>query len=89
MGNVAEEGIEVINGERLERYGHPSINFTRIAGGWSAYLGIPVTPHNVCALMVILKQMRGKEGYHRDSVVDTVGYAALQEVLAGENTVGE
>lgn len=40
-----------------------------------------VTVNDVCALMVILKQMRQADGYHRDSCVDTCGYAGLQEVL--------
>jgi hypothetical protein len=41
-----------------------------------------LTVNDVCALMVILKQMRmADNGYHRDSAVDTCGYAALQEIL--------
>lgn len=70
----------------MQHYGPPIKNFERIAKGWSAYLGdrlsTELTVNDVCALMVILKQMRMAEGYHRDSATDTAGYAALQEILA-------
>ena len=41
-----------------------------------------LTVNDVAAFMIILKQMRMADGgYHRDSAVDTCGYAALQEIL--------
>lgn len=81
--DVLSAAYDIIRGERLQHYGPPTENFKRIAGMWSAYLGVEVTPNDVCALMILLKQARMKtgDGYHRDSAVDTGGYTALQEVL--------
>ena len=76
-------------------YGHPKKNFKRIADGWNAYLfkratladgtPEPLRPHDVAQMMIILKAVRGAEGYHRDSVVDIVGYAALDAILAEDD----
>jgi len=84
--DILSEAYKLIRGERLQHYGPPIKNFERIAKGWTAYLGdrlkVDLTVNDVCAMMVILKQMRMAEGYHRDSATDTAGYAALQEILA-------
>lgn len=84
--DILSEAYNLIRGERLQHYGPPTENFQRIARGWTAYLGSrlgkELTVNDVCAMMVILKQMRMAEGYHRDSATDSAGYAALQEILA-------
>lgn len=92
---VNEEADEIIHGERAKMYGHPKINFVRIAMGWNAYLHArpvladgsiePLRPHDVAEMMIILKAVRGAEGYHRDSAVDTIGYAALDAILAEDD----
>lgn len=90
MGEAADiltEAHGLVRGARLQHYGPPTENFKRIADLWTAYFGptltTPVTEQDVCALMILLKQARIKTGggYHRDSAVDTAGYAALQEIL--------
>lgn len=78
---VVEEASGIIRGERAKFYGAPWDNIGAIAKSWSAYLKTEVSAFDVCNLMILLKVMRGAQGYHRDSVVDTVGYAALAEVL--------
>lgn len=82
---VTDEANNIIRGERAKFYGAPWDNIGAIAKGWDAYMKAKsdptLTAFDVCNLMVILKVMRGAQGYHRDSVVDTVGYAALMEVL--------
>jgi hypothetical protein len=80
--DILSEAYDIIRGERLQHYGPPTKSFARIAGMWSAYLEVEVTSNDVCAMMVLLKQARQKDGYHRDSAVDSAGYSALQEVLA-------
>ena len=80
--DILSEAYGIIRGERLQHYGPPTESFERIAGMWSAYIGVELTPNDVCALMVLLKQGRMRDGYHRDSAVDAAGYSALQEVLA-------
>lgn len=82
---VLNEAEGLIRGERLKHYGHPSINFQRIAGSWSEFLGMHITPVMVCMMMIMLKAQRMAEGYHHDSVVDIGGYAALAAVLEGDD----
>jgi hypothetical protein len=86
--DILTEAHGLVRGDRLRHYGPPVENFQRIADLWTAYLGPslrdPITSQDVCSLMVLLKQARIRTGggYHRDSAVDTAGYAALQEILA-------
>lgn len=89
---VIEVADEIIHGDRAKMYGHPKVNFKRIAMGWNAYLhGRPSTDeqpldeHDVAELMIILKAVRGSQGYHRDSAIDTVGYASLDAIVSGDD----
>lgn len=84
---VVEEANKLIRGDRLEHYGHPSVNFKRIADSWSAFLGVEVTPVMVAIMMILLKAQRVAEGYHHDSMVDIIGYAALAAILEGDDTL--
>lgn len=85
--SVCEEAQRLVRGDRQEHYGDPTDNFRRIAELWTAYLGRdlskPIDVQDVCAMMILLKQARMRTGgcYHRDSAVDTCGYALLQEIL--------
>jgi hypothetical protein len=68
--------------ERGKSYGNGDANLTRIAGLWSAYLGTPVTAHDVCWMMVLLKASRSKQDPgHLDNYVDGHGYLELAERL--------
>ncbi len=80
--DVLTEAIDLLYGEREKHYGPPVGNLERIAAFWSAYLDAQITPHDVGVMMILLKQARQRRGYHRDSAVDTAGYARLLEVLA-------
>lgn len=84
---ILEEANELIHGERLKHYGHPKVNFKRIADAWSAYKGIEITEIDVAIMMILLKGMRMTEGYHRDSAMDICGYAALISVLADDDAL--
>ena len=66
---VLSEADTLINGERQKHYGTPQENFAAIAQMWSAYLGISVSPADVCNLMACLKIARLRNGAHRDSSV--------------------
>ncbi|WP_416565073.1 DUF6378 domain-containing protein [Nocardia testacea] len=81
--DVLAEAHTLIYGDREDQYGHPRESFARIAALWSAYLGIEVTPADFANLMILMKTARTKSGYHRDSYVDIVGYAANAERIAG------
>lgn len=75
--HVLSTAEELVNGDRNAQYGDPRQDFQRTADMWSAYLGTPVAPYDVAAMMALLKVSRirwspGKE----DSWVDLAGYAA-------------
>lgn len=73
---VLAEANRLITGERNNQYGEPTQDFTRTARMWSAYLGINVKPHDVAALMALLKLSRiAWQPEKRDSWVDLAGYA--------------
>lgn len=68
--------------ERGKSYGSGEENLTRIARLWSSYLGTPVTAHDVCWLMVLLKSSRSRQDPdHLDNYLDAKGYTDLAERL--------
>ena len=75
---VLNEAANVVTGAREAAYGGPEQSFGTIADLWSVYLGRAVAPHDVAALLALLKLARIKHsgGQHRDSWVDLAGYAA-------------
>lgn len=73
----------LVNGDRDQTHGQPAITFNRISELWSVYLGVTVTPADVCAMMVLFKIGRiiaNKQ--HADSWVDVAGYAACGAEVA-------
>jgi hypothetical protein len=74
---------KLIDGDRDEQHGDRLECHSNIASLWSAYLGVPIAPADVAALMVLLKIARTKTGSHNpDCWVDACGYAALGGELA-------
>lgn len=69
----------LIRGDRQQTYGDALANNERIAGLWSAYLGVTVTAVDVAKMMVLLKLSRSRTKYHRDNYVDAVAYLLLAE----------
>ena len=65
-------------------YGHPSDNMSRTASLWSAYLEVPVDPHQVAMCMALVKIARSMETAKTDTYVDLVAYTALSAQLATE-----
>lgn len=56
--------------ERGESYGDPTINHERIAGMWSAYLGVEITAHDVALMCVLIKISRSKADPGKDDNYD-------------------
>lgn len=81
---VCQEADEIVNGERRPSYDSPAVSFARVAGMWSAYLGVNVTANDVVNMMVLFKVDRLRGGFHRDSAVDVCGYAACAESIDQE-----
>lgn len=74
---VLNEAMTIVNGQREEAYGTPERNFERIAQMWSAYMEITIHPHDVAAMMAMLKIARIRISPDRlDHWIDLAGYAA-------------
>lgn len=89
-----EQAVAVIYGDREKTYGDPGKNLRVIAEYWSTHLSatkgqnIHLTVPDVCVMMILLKQARlANTPNHEDSIVDTIGYAALLDRVLQHNTV--
>lgn len=79
---VLSRAREVVYGDRGRDYGSPADNHGRTARLWGAYLGVPITPEQVCALNRLQKEARLLETPgHLDSLVDIAGYAENQAMM--------
>ena len=76
---ILQEAQRIVYNDRSESYGHPSINFKRIADLWSVIFEHPVTPEQVAWAMIATKMARDMQVKKRDNLVDTAGYAATLE----------
>lgn len=79
--NILQEAKDLVNDARRADYGDLTESFDRIAGLWSAYLGIEVDSLDVGKMMILLKVSRAKHNDHRDSYVDIAGYVACIDEL--------
>jgi hypothetical protein len=84
--SVLQEAHTIIYGEREKTYGAPGKNLETIAAFWTNFLGArgllcsSLSPEDVAHMMILLKVARlANDPYHRDSLVDVCGYAALSE----------
>lgn len=76
---------ELVNGDRNVQYGDPKADFRRTAAMWAAYLGVEIAPHDVAALMALLKVSRIRwSPSKQDSWTDLAGYAACGWDCASE-----
>ena len=78
---VLQTAEKMVNGDRQDDYGTPENSFETIANLWYAYLGdrlkTGITPHDVAAMMALLKIARIASGHGKnDNWVDLAGYAA-------------
>ena len=84
MKSILKDAAKSVTGPRMKDYGPPSVNHARTAGLWSAYLGIHVSPADVCFLNILQKASRSKHRITRDALVDIAGYAENIAMLADE-----
>lgn len=62
--------------DRNASYGSPENNFSRVAKLWTAYFDRTFGPHDVAAMLALLKIARLSDNpTHMDSWVDLAGYA--------------
>lgn len=83
-GDLLNEAIGLIDGDRNSQYGDPIQDFRRTAAFWEEYLagiveargGLELKPHDVAVMMDLLKISRIAWSYEkRDSWADLAGYA--------------
>ena len=72
---VLGDAAEAVHGPRLHDYGTPTDNHTRTARFWSAYLGVEISPRQVCFLNILQKVARDMNAETHDNLVDIAGYA--------------
>lgn len=77
MDNVKQTEHLAILAEREHEYGDAATNHTRIAALWTAYLGQPVSAHDVAMCMILVKVSRAKAGRREDNYTDVAGYAEI------------
>jgi hypothetical protein len=74
---ILDTAKEYVTKDRQATHGEMEDSFGGIAKLWSAYLGVELTPADVCNLMVLLKVQRAKSNpSFEDNYVDMAGYAA-------------
>lgn len=83
---ILDKAKACVCGDREQDYGSPESNFGKIADFWSTYLGYPVSPVDVAAMLALLKIARIASGHAKDdNWVDLAGYAACGgEIEGGE-----
>lgn len=77
--SILREAEQIVAGNREDDYGPAERNLRRIAGMWSAYLEVQITPRDVSWMMVHLKSSRDRHRRKRDNLVDGAGYLHLAD----------
>lgn len=86
-GNILHEADRLTSGDRMATYDHPLPNHVRIAALWDAYLehrpdpDRPLTPDQVCHMMILVKISRDMFCPKSDNLVDIAGYARCVEKI--------
>jgi hypothetical protein len=75
---LLEEANKILHGRRSDDYGSIESNFGQIAALWNIYLERrkSIEPHDVCAMMALLKIARLSHKPDYDGALDLAGYAA-------------
>ena len=75
---LLDEANKILHGKRSEDYGSIESNFGQIAALWNIYLERRknIEPHDVCAMMALLKIARLSHKADFDGALDLAGYAA-------------
>ncbi|MFG0316850.1 MAG: DUF6378 domain-containing protein [Planctomycetota bacterium JB042] len=79
-----EEAARITSEDRNRDYGHPLDNHSRTAAMWSAFLGVEITPEDVCWMNVLQKAAREVNRPKRDNRVDVIGWIRNIEMIEEE-----
>jgi hypothetical protein len=81
--HVLNTAKDFVTADRNADYGTPESNFGTIAEFWSSYLKTPVSPHDVAAMMLLMKVSRIMTSPSKeDNWIDAAGYAACGAEVA-------
>ena len=101
---ILNNAIKCVTGNREQDYGTPEDNFTTISKLWTAYLSacgrtpadtkFSIRPHDVAAMMILVKIARISSGHGKDdNWVDIAGYSAcggeLESLLCQKQFMSE
>lgn len=79
--NILQEADKLTSQDRAEQYGHPAIEFKKVADLWAAYKGVEFTADDVGVFMMLLKMVRHSYKYKYDNLVDACGYLRCMEKI--------
>lgn len=83
--DILDAARHCVTVDRAATHGDAEDTFTRIAAFWSAYSQHPFAPHDVAAMLALLKVARIKANpAHADNWIDLAGYAACGGELAAQ-----
>ena len=81
--DILNEARAIIQ-DREASYGNPTDNMSRTASLWSAYLEVPIHPHQVAGCMALVKLARAMESSKVDNGIDGAAYFAIMSELQTE-----
>jgi len=81
---ILSKADKLINGQRAELYGPPSIGWGVVAKLWGDLLGVEITTKQCLLMMVLLKVSRENEKQDEDNLIDGAGYFGVIEKLLKE-----
>jgi hypothetical protein len=84
-GDYLNEARAIIQDRGID-YGHPTDNMSRTASLWSAYLEVPVEPHQVAMCLALVKVARSMETGKVDNFIDGAAYFAISGQLRTEES---
>lgn len=72
---IADEAAAIVNGERQQQYGHPSVHYARVADGWATIFADGIfTEDRIALAMAWFKICRQLQTNKRDNLIDAIGY---------------
>lgn len=86
MTSILEDAQKLVNGDRKDEYGDMKECFTMIAQLWSSYLQVSISSADVAQMMILLKVVRGRNGYSYSSNIDIAGYAYCSDLINRERS---
>lgn len=79
--NILNEAAQVVEGDRNDYYGDPSIKYRMIAKMWSIIFRTDITPRQVVLAQLAVKLVRETLKHKRDNLVDIAGYARVLQLV--------